>query len=610
MRRKLSAISILLLITACNTAHMPTPLARAAMPDAVSVVADPGHTTPPSAAMFVGPQGPTRLPEPDRLALTRWEHALVKRCDARDALGITVAGPDEGDVDLGILRAQMQQDNNNDIPTLTTSQERVVFGNPHLVQASSATAWNVAGARITAVSEHGTCTLSIDDVVIHRALLATQVPIEARLLTAPGSPTVIERAYVPHIIGRSYVGVRSHGLWDAMQSAVRPDKATTQHVAERLGLTRAMAHRLFVRQYNLSLAAAMQVLHGNNIPWFSPATPDVMGTSEDIATLFEREDLRTRLQLVMRASPWPTVQTPRTPQAAWLTLEATVQVRPPHGPSRASVPASTEVCLQALRIAPPTWVGPYTGTRCLQDRAAILLGGRANTASSTVMPTFASIAEPCAVFEDGLRPQGYTDGVFMDLLPQVLRHVLAGPRVDYKGWDTVLLRVAADLQRNQQDIAQSLDPHGQAPVIDRLGDSLSMLQGALVAYPNLQNERAAMVHMVGGQALRGNVASPTCLNAMLATLDGAFAAFPDASRLWIDQLEHRNMLQDTTFATAQQMTPAYVAEAHEAADVAARYHDTDFLDHVYHAILQTHPSMHILQTYIDTTRRRHARERY
>jgi hypothetical protein len=196
MRRKLGVISILLLVTACDTTHMPTVSAHVLTPDAEPVVADPAYAFPPSYDTFVGPQGPMRLSEPDRLALTRWQHALVKRCDARDAVGVTVASPDDGDVDVSILRAQMQQDRNSDIPTLITPQERVVFGNPHLVQDTASTTWKVGSAHVTAILDHSICTLSIDDIVIHRALLAMQVPIEARLLVAAGNPTVTQRPYV------------------------------------------------------------------------------------------------------------------------------------------------------------------------------------------------------------------------------------------------------------------------------------------------------------------------------------------------------------------------------------------------------------------------------
>ncbi len=539
-----------------------------------------------------------RLSEAETTALTRWQHALVKRCDARTALGVAPANANDGDIDTGVLRAQLQQDGSDAIPTLETPQERVVFGTPRLNQSTTASAWNVGDVRVAAALDNSICTLRINDMVVYQTLLAVQVPIEARLPTGGMAQPWLARPFITHGIGSSYVGVSGGGLWDAMQGAIRPDAATCVHVAQRLGVTPAAAHRLFAPQPELSFVSAMQVLHGDNMPWFSRATPDIMGAAEDIATLFSRDELRTRLHLVMRTAPWPTLASTRRQEAAWLTLEATVRI----GQLRGSRP-TTRVRLETLQIAPPTWVGPYVGTRCLQDRAAMLLGSHA------AMPAWASIAEPCAGFDDETRPLGYTDGVYMDLLPQVMRDVAPGPHVDWHGWDTVLLRVASDLQHNQQDIAQTLDPHGQAPAIDRLGDSLAMLQEAAAAYPHLQTDSAAIAHMVGRQALRGRVASATRLQAMLATMDQAFAAFPDASRTWVAQLEDRDMLQDATFATVQHLTPAYIQQAHEAADIAARYHDAYFRDHVYGAILQTRPSMHNLHTYIDTTRRRHALER-
>ena len=607
MRRGFRAISIWLMITGCHPTHAPALKASATKLDAVSALASSSSLATSSNSQFVGPNAPTHLRDSDKQALARWQHALVKRCDARAALGIIEGDAHNldgqgGAIDVALLHERLQQDTRDAIPTLVTPKERVIFGSPQLSPHTSTSIWQAGNMPVTATLEHSVCTLRLYDTVIYRALLATQVPIEARLPAYKCNSTSRTRTYKAHPVGASHVGVQGQGLWDVVQNAMRPNDATTAHVAKHLGIPQATAHRLFERQPNFSFGTAMQVMHGDKIPWFSRATPEVIGTAEDIATLFSRNDLRTRLHLVMRTTPWPTLQMARAPRTAWLTVEAAVRIGPRPGPRPAS-----DIQLESLQVAPPTWVGSYTGTQCLQDRAAMLLGSRDTTAPIT--PAWAHVAEPCAVFDDQARPQGYTDGVYMDLLPRVMRHIDPGPQVDWRGWDAVLLRIASDLQRNQQDIAQTLDPHGQAPAIDRLGESWANLHAVIATYPHLQNERPAIAHMIGMQALHGHIADAIRLDGMLSAMDRAFDAFPEAARRWVAQLEQRDMLQDSTFSTVQHMTPAYIQQAHAAADVAARYDDRQFRDHVYDAILQTHPTMHTLQSYIDTTRRRHAIER-
>ena len=200
-------------------------------------------------------------------------------------------------------------------------------------------------------------------------------------------------------------------------------------------------------------------------------------------------------------------------------------------------------------------------------------------------------------------PMAIQTAFYLDLLPQVLAHVEAGPHQNYRGWDDVLLRVATDLLRNQQDIAQTLDPQQQSPVIAQVSDNVTQLHAALPAYTHLQQDTALLDSMVMRWALHGYSPTAARLSTTLATLDGTVEAFPVSARAWVQDLAKHPPSTDASLTSVQEMTGAYASVAHEAEQVAMQANDTAFLQDVYNLILQKRPPLQRLQTYIATHRR-------
>ena len=475
----------------------------------------------------------------DRQSLETWKGQIVKSCSASAIFKPGDAEDSPGLVDIANLAAKTS----GSFQLQGTAGEFLLLGSPRGAtgqQSSSLkTSTTVDGKAVSGISaatnRNGAhCSVTLFGQPIADMQLASGVPVIAHFNSEKLKKiSDIPNGYEPAPVGVA-ARVATTAFIDPVRLALSPTEAAYPLLSASLGIPDATIRSFFPLAGNLvSRDISVSALDLQTVP-FNLSFPNLMGNESDIAALkvagAHTENFRWLIRPPDEAS---------AVQGDWSLF---AQVHFNGTPAKGGQAWVQNLLLEANRA-----YADSEASKCFTQRFTLGRTFEQSLSPKSVRPSFGEIASPCAALSKDLSQTILTTPEALHTFTSVFSSVPPSQQANYGDWEYELVSLAALVTAANKNIAQTLDPEGQVPAIQKASGDAHYFLGGIGQTPALQNFSPDLVKLSFSWALHGVQATnradileavkkaapdfPTSTSQLLRDLDRDPAANPTLSTL-------------------------------------------------------------------------------
>jgi len=519
-----------------------------------------------------------KLTEQHRANFENWKNMVTKSCSPAEAFGLQDNSKQETGIDAAVLLAKNNHSlvfsDSDNLAILTDYNSFAGVANAKVEENSS---FNGQGYSISAETKRNgsNCELYLFGVKVHETYIAASFTIGAQVAAGAHAETTGSAPLV-NIVGPSgaYEVSRSD-IFNLLNETLRPNKLGPAMIAKKLGLNEKTATELFRFSGDAQGPSAVRIANDAGAIWTNVHDGTLVSRNSNIRNLFDGNPRSFTLELRLGTPSFSIGEAKNTGDDGTVSLLLPVSIKKNGTDLNYSV--------QGLQPQGLVVFSKTEAFECAKSRADAF---RNASGLMGVRPSVDTTFNSCNVLFKDILAAAYDSGLMKELLPQVLAGVQPSQTQQYNGWAQVLSIVALELVKNNQDVAATLDPRGQAPLIGLASQLLQSMSAALLDTKSFANAKTTAYEMALQWSFQGQTVSENRIREIIQAIENTIEVFPVSSKRLMDDLGLRINDWNESLAFAKSINTEYKNEALLALSTAQGLNYKEFESEVFNSVIQ------------------------